>query len=211
MSNGRCWRHWWHGRRGRGGPQRGVCARCSMPCCTWRGRAVRGACSPASSRTGRRCGTTSTSGRRTGPGKRSTAAWWSRRASTGGARRSPRRRSSTARAARPPKRAGSAASMAEKKINGRKRHYLVDTEGHLLAVLVEAADRTDRDGARWVFRAIDQRWTTLQKIWADHAYNGDLAAWLRAAYGIDLEVVEHAPGQKGFAVLPRRWVVERTI
>jgi putative transposase len=101
--------------------------------------------------------------------------------------------------------------MAEKKINGRKRHYLVDTEGHLLAVLVEAADRTDRDGARWVFRAIDQRWTTLQKIWADHAYNGDLAAWLRAAYGIDLEVVEHAPGQKGFAVLPRRWVVERTI
>jgi putative transposase len=101
--------------------------------------------------------------------------------------------------------------MGEKKVQGRKRHYLVDTEGHLLAVLVEAADRTDRDGARWVFRAIDQRWTTLQKIWADHAYNGDLAAWLRAAYGIDLEVVEHAPDQKGFAVLPRRWVVERTI
>lgn len=96
-------------------------------------------------------------------------------------------------------------------MQGRKRHYLVDTEGHLLAVLVEAADRTERDGAQWVFRAMDQRWTTLQKIWADHAYNGDLAAWLRAAYGIDLEVVKHAPDQKGFVVLPRRWVVERTI
>ena len=96
-------------------------------------------------------------------------------------------------------------------MQGRKRHYLVDTAGHLLAVLVEAADRTDRDGARWLFRAIDQQLTALQKIWADHAYNGDLAAWLRAAYGIELEVVEHAPDQKGFAVLPRRWVVERTI
>lgn len=96
-------------------------------------------------------------------------------------------------------------------MQGRKRHYLVDTEGHLLAVLVEAADRTDRDGARWLFRAIDHHWTTLQKIWADHAYNGDLAAWLRAAYAIDLEVVDRAPAQQGFVVLPRRWVVERTI
>src|SRR4051794_39176768 len=135
-----------------------------MPCCTWRGRAVRGAYSPASSRTGRRCGTTSTSGRRTGPGKRSTAAWWSRRASTGGARRSPRRRSSTARAARPPKRAGSAASMAEKKINGRKRHYLVDTEGHLLAGLVEAGDRGEGGGAGGGVCAVWQRWGRLREI-----------------------------------------------
>lgn len=96
-------------------------------------------------------------------------------------------------------------------MQGRKRHYLVDVEGHLLAVLVEAADRTDRDGARWLLRAFDQRWTTLQKLWADHAYNGDLAEWVRAAYGIDLEVVERAPDQPGFTVLPRRWVVERTI
>ncbi len=96
-------------------------------------------------------------------------------------------------------------------MRGRKRHYLVDTEGHLLAVLVEAADRTDRDGARWLFRAIDRQWTALAKVWADHAYNGDLGEWLQAVYGIDLEVVEHAPEQKGFQVLPRRWVVERTI
>ena len=87
----------------------------------------------------------------------------------------------------------------------------MDVEGHLLAVLVERADIADRDGARWVFRAIDRQWTTLAKVWADQAYNGDLAEWLRAVYGIELEVVERAPDQKGFTVLPRRWVVERTI
>ena len=85
--------------------------------------------------------------------------------------------------------------MGEKNITGRKRHYLVDTEGHLLAVLVERADRTDRDAARWLFRAIDHRWTQLQKIWADQAYNGDLGEWLHAAYGIDLEVVQRAAGR----------------
>ena len=87
----------------------------------------------------------------------------------------------------------------------------MDVERHLLAVLVEGADVADREGARWLFRAIDQQWTALAKVWADQAYNGDLAAWLRGVYGIDLEVVERAPDQKGFTVLPRRWVVERTI
>ena len=79
-----------------------------------------------------------------------------------------------------------------------------------MAVLVEGADVADREGARWLFRAIDQQWTALAKVWADQAYNGDLAAWLRGVYGIDLEVVERAPEQHGFTVLPRRWVVERT-
>ena len=78
-------------------------------------------------------------------------------------------------------------------------------------MLVERADVGDRDAARWVFRAIDHQWTALQKVWADQAYNGDLAAWLQGVYGIELEVVERAPGQVGFTVLPRRWVVERTI
>jgi putative transposase len=101
--------------------------------------------------------------------------------------------------------------MGGKKVRGRKRHDLVDPEGHLLAVLVEPADIADRDAARWVFRAIDQRWTALQKVWADQAYNGDLDAWLAAVYGIELEVVTHAAGQVRCTVLPRRWVVERTI
>jgi putative transposase len=101
--------------------------------------------------------------------------------------------------------------MGGKRISGRKRHYLVDTEGHLLAVLVERADVADRAAAPWLFRAIDHRWTRLQKIWADQAYNGDLGEWLAIVYGIELEVVERPVGQKGFAVLPRRWAVERTI
>ena len=94
---------------------------------------------------------------------------------------------------------------------GRKRHYLVDTEGHLLAVLVHEADVNDREGARWVLLRAVGPWRTLQKLWADQQYTGDLADWLRAEYGIDLEVVMTPAEQQGFAVLPRRWVVERTI
>lgn len=102
--------------------------------------------------------------------------------------------------------------MGEKNVKGRKRHFLVDTEGHLLAVLVEAANRGDRDGARWLLSWVSQRWPELRKLWADHGYSGeDLATWLRDHYGIDLEVVEKPADQKGFAVQPRRWVVERSI
>jgi putative transposase len=57
-----------------------------------------------------------------------------------------------------------------------------------------------------------KRWPELRKLWADQGYSGeDLAAWLRDQYGIELEVVEKPADQKGFAVLPRRWVVERSI
>jgi putative transposase len=55
------------------------------------------------------------------------------------------------------------------------------------------------------------RWTAMRKVWADQGYTGDLADWLHAEYGIDLEIVLKAADQQGFAVLPRRWVVERTI
>ena len=97
-------------------------------------------------------------------------------------------------------------------MRGRKRHFLVDTEGHLLAVLVEAANRGDRDGARWVLSWVSKRWPELRKLWADHGYSGaDLAVWLRDEYGIDLEIVEKPADQVGFAVQPRRWVVERSI
>ena len=78
-------------------------------------------------------------------------------------------------------------------------------------MLVERADIGDREAARWVFSHIAARWTALQKVWADQGYTGDLADWLRAEYGIDLEVVVKSTEQVGFAVLPRRWGVERTI
>jgi transposase len=102
--------------------------------------------------------------------------------------------------------------MGGKNVKGRKRHFLVDTEGHLLAVLVAAANRGDREGVRWVLSWVSKRWPGLRKLWADQGYSGDeLAAWLRDQYGIDLEVVAKPADQKGFAVQPRRWVVERSI
>jgi hypothetical protein len=55
----------------------------------------------------------------------------------------------------------------------------VHVEGYLFAVLVERANIANREEARWVFRAIDQQWTALAKVWADQAYNGGLAEWLR--------------------------------
>ncbi len=98
-----------------------------------------------------------------------------------------------------------------RKVAGRKRHYLVDTEGHLLAVLVHEANVNDREGARWLLVRAHGTWRTLQKLWADQGYTGDLADWLEAEDGIDLEVVMKPAEQQGFSVLPRRWVVERTI
>jgi putative transposase len=86
----------------------------------------------------------------------------------------------------------------------------VDTLGHLLAVLVHAADVNDREGARWLLYVSRRWWRTLQKLWADQGYTGDLATWLREQYGIELEIVSRAPDQVGFVVVPRRWVVERT-
>jgi len=96
-------------------------------------------------------------------------------------------------------------------VNGRKRHYLVDTEGHLLAVRVDAADIQERQSARWLVAYAQEHWTTLQKLWADRGYTGELGDWLRQHQGIDLEIVTKADDQVGFVVLPRRWVVERSI
>jgi putative transposase len=98
-----------------------------------------------------------------------------------------------------------------KKVAGRKRHYLVDTDGHLLLVLVGPADEDDRVGARWILRARDQRWPTLQLIWGDQHYTGEVQDEARSQYGIRLEVVRKPGEQRGFVLLPRRWVVERTI
>jgi putative transposase len=101
--------------------------------------------------------------------------------------------------------------MGEKKVAGRKRHYLVDTEGDLLLVVVGPADEDDREGARWLLAARDKRWPSLQVLWADQHYTGDLQAEAQEQYGIELVIVRKAVEQSGFVVLPRRWVVERTI
>ena len=98
-----------------------------------------------------------------------------------------------------------------KKIKGRKRHLLVDTLGNLLDVMVSAANVNDREGAKGLLTKVERQIAIrLLKIWADKGYQGDLETWLDEHWGITLEIIAAEQGQIGFAVQPRRWVVERT-
>jgi putative transposase len=100
---------------------------------------------------------------------------------------------------------------AGKKINGRKRHIVTDTLGNLLDVVVHAAGIQDYDGAKDLLKSLHNQVKSIKKLWADSIYkcNG-LVEWVRKTLSIALDVVERPKGQKGFMVLPRRWVVERT-
>ena len=103
---------------------------------------------------------------------------------------------------------------AGKKVMGRKRHLLVDTDGLILKVRVHAADVQDRDGAALVLDQIDQPLASLEHLWADGGYAGEkLRAWIRQRFGpreLRLQIVKRSDDASGFEVLPRRWVVERT-
>ena len=98
-----------------------------------------------------------------------------------------------------------------KQVKGRKRHILVDTLGLLLAVVVTAASTQDRDGAKTLLSQIKGQMSRLQHIWADGAYRGELIEWVQEHCGWVLEIVKRVEGTVGFQVLPRRWVVERTL
>jgi putative transposase len=100
-----------------------------------------------------------------------------------------------------------------KKITGRKRHIVVDTLGLLLAVAVTGANADDGTAAPKVLEKLDrQQHPRLEKLWADHKYhNQSLERWLRQAQApYRIEVVGRPLGAKGFVLLHRRWVVERT-
>lgn len=98
-----------------------------------------------------------------------------------------------------------------KQIKGRKRHTVVDTMGCLLIVVVHAANIYDGRAARFVVPALFLLLDTVKKIWADGAYSSvELIAWVKAQFDCVLEVVEKKKPVKGFQVVPRRWVVERT-
>lgn len=99
---------------------------------------------------------------------------------------------------------------AGKKINGRKRHIVVDTIGLLLVVMVTAASIQDRDGGRGILGRLHGAFGSVRHVFADGGYRGRLVAIAKRAWGIVVEVVRKPPDQRGFAVLPRRWVVERT-
>ena len=86
-----------------------------------------------------------------------------------------------------------------------------DTLGWLLAVVVHTADIQDRDGARRVLALLAHRFPQLQVIGADQGYQGpQLGDWVRALMCWALVIVKPPPNTKGFPVLPKRWIVERT-
>ena len=114
---------------------------------------------------------------------------------------------------------------AGKKIKGRKRHVVVDTEGFPCGIVIHAADIQDRDGALDVIEIAHAKYHTLTKLWADGGYAGSCIMRVRDKTGIDLEIVrktdgmsgevwlpegQEPPTSEGFKVLKWRWIVERT-
>jgi putative transposase len=112
-----------------------------------------------------------------------------------------------------------------KKLAGRKRHILVDTQGFLLAVVVHAANLQDRQGGKLLLSTLRKTFPRLQRIWADQGYTGGLIPWTAQEHGVRLEVVYPTSRQlqrdapdlvadlgygPGFRVVPKRWIVERT-
>jgi len=146
-----------------------------------------------------------------GPGAGSTPRCTPWTANAWGGTRSPARRSLTAKRPKPPRAAGSGGTTAAKKVVGRKRFVLVDTEGHALGMLVVPADWSEQAGGRALLAQLLPQLPRLFKLWADQGYRGDLGAWLRERFGVELEIVTRPPGAKGFVLLARRWVVERTL
>ena len=117
---------------------------------------------------------------------------------------------------------------AGKKVKGRKRHLVVDTLGLLLAVTITAASVQDRDAAGPVVAQACAKVPGLKKLYADGAYGGKCAAVIEQTHGLSVEIVRHPANRstgtwndaqkplwpedipRGFVVLPKRWVVERT-
>jgi transposase len=99
---------------------------------------------------------------------------------------------------------------AGKKINGRKRHMVVDTKGLPLFVMVTPASVTDRDAAKEVLFRLRLMHPEITIVWADSAYAGQLVTWAKKYLNLTVKTVNRPKDAKGFVVLPRRWVVERT-
>jgi putative transposase len=95
---------------------------------------------------------------------------------------------------------------AAKRVKGRKRHALVDTDGRALVLVPQAADIQDRDGAVPLLRTSRGLFPFIERVFADSGYSGEQVA---TATRIVVEIIRKHPDQVGFAVQPRRWVVER--
>jgi transposase len=97
-----------------------------------------------------------------------------------------------------------------KKIKGQKRHIVVDTLGLLLCVIVTAASVQDRDGAHPLLALLREKFSTISLVWADGGYAGRLVTWAKQVLGLAVTIIKRTDDIRGFVVLPRRWVVERT-
>ena len=80
----------------------------------------------------------------------------------------------------------------------------------ILTIVIHEASIQDRDGAKLVLDRFTKGWTRLKLIWADGGYAGKLVEWTRQNLHRKLEIVKRSDDVKGFAVLPKRWIVERT-
>jgi putative transposase len=100
---------------------------------------------------------------------------------------------------------------AGKLVKGRKRHIVVDTLGLLIAVVVTSANVQDYHGAKPALSRAKDRAPGMKVVWVDGIYEKEwLIEWARGDCGWDLRVVKRTDKEKGFKVLPKRWVVERT-
>ncbi|MGY3677230.1 transposase [Streptomyces sp. TE33382] len=99
---------------------------------------------------------------------------------------------------------------AGKKINGRKRHLVVDTRGLPLLVMVTPASLSDRDAAKELLFRLRLMHPEITIVWADSAYAGKIVTWAKKYLSLTIKTVSRPKDASGFIVLPRRWVVERT-
>ena len=209
--------------------------RLSMASSTSCERAAHGDRCPMICPTEKPCIIISASGNSMAPGKQRWPAYAERCEPRWAETRNPVRPSSLANRSKPvPCEAANAASTVEKKIWGRKRHLLVDTQGFLLAVKVHAANLTDRLGARLLLQKLQGRFPRLCHLFADSGYTGPLLEWITLHLGWQTEIVSQPlnkppqqweweavlldgeivprpkPKGRGFQLQHHRWKVERT-
>src|SRR3954471_24073143 len=191
-----------------------ICAKCSTRCSTSWAQAANGALCPKTCLHAAPCTTTLCVGSVTARWGVCTMLSTSKRASWPARRRAPRQRSWTARASKEPKggrRTDPVGFDAAKKVKGRKRHAVVDTLGLMLGCAVLPGNVQDRDGCLGVLTAVRRLFPFLERVIADGAYQGrKTARAVRRAARARLEIVKRCDAAKGFVVLQKRWIVERT-
>jgi putative transposase len=96
-------------------------------------------------------------------------------------------------------------------VRGRKRHVLTDTPGNLIRAFVTAADLSDAEAAEELLALGAEAAPDLELVFGDSHYGGPLADWSERELGVRVEVVKRPEGQPGFAVVPKRWAVERSL